>query len=1270
MPLSRFSVRNEYGLGQPELYREADKEDPKAVLDGVAVAGLVGILRQLGDLAEFAAEVFHGLQEQVMTTASRSHKLRVRVQHIEASLPPLEKAVLSQTSHIHFAYTAGSEWHPRIQLEQNHFVYNDLPRFIMDSYEECRDPPRFYMLDKFDAGGPGSCLKRYSDPTFFKRVSGSSIEATTEKNPRDKKARKSKKKRSSQRNGEISRVASLSNHSGRMNFTCPDVSGRTSSQTASTVDMTLKSDLGYHSNSFGSRTGSGYIECVFNLDSSSQPGEQESKVSTSRSMQHIDALDSGFCDEPTQMVYDDIPQSSSEQQIARSSYCVTWDEKEEIVEPEDQQCDRDEAPEVPSENFDIDAQDTGVFNYRNVDQMDILVADEDTPKSISDGNQLDEVESETDNYMDALNTIESESENDLDCQTKREVEQYSCTVGNGRDEDEIHELMAHSSDHYPFNIDSHTESNISSSNGMPSSLPNSDPSKSIVHEQTAQILEKSYDLDPHSSSNGMPFSLPNSVPSYSIIHEQAPQIPEESSDLDTHSSSNGMPFSLLNSVPTKNEQAPQIPEESSDLDTHSSSNGMPFSLLNSVPSKNEQAPQIPEESSDLDTHSSSDGMPFSLLNSVPSKSIFHEQTTQNPEKSSDLDPHSSSNGMPSSVPNSASTSISHEQLPQIPEKSSYLDDSLGIDYLASADILDGPKVESVISDGPKIEPVSSDPSFSGARISELQDQSGDNKIISSSCESQQSHAEFSGGHPVTFWTNGGLLGLEPSKPPDFAMSNATSQNVARTNYETGGPPNHNLKGDGHIEKLDTPVGCVDSDAKFENSSGSHNINRFNSSNVTALSESGAELVPVVEAKSTEANQGNDPNSSLVFGLGHRLLVNGFRGKLSLAHDDKSKPVSFLETGVSNRGSGCHHDAHQTISEITFVEQFGYGSPLNSLTSSPPLEHMKISFNPLDGSDTSKLKLKFPDGSHSHESVRDMFASFQLVPEPSIPLHDYGSESDDDTFCRSSPYMSDDCLSHHSDSNSEQWESGESTGGSKDQEMYDALCRMSSMESVSSSMQTEGMMKNGMHIDRGLQSVYTDSGAEPCLSGLDLPSFDTMNPLLQRESKTNPVNLLIQNPRDPNPLPPPLPPVQWRVSKPHSDVTEDIEYAVSEDPKHALDLKLLGSTISQQPELAPAWQQSTNREVIASKQESKQDQQKLNGHKEANRDANGKAMDEKDDFLHQIRSKSFNLRPTATARPNFTSGPPAKVTAILEKANAIRQAVGSDDGDDDDNWSDT
>ncbi|KAK9185247.1 hypothetical protein WN943_025602 [Citrus x changshan-huyou] len=68
--------------------------------------------------------------------------------------------------------------------------------------------------------------------------------------------------------------------------------------------------------------------------------------------------------------------------------------------------------EMLSASFDTDTQNRGTAYLRsergtvileNVDQMDIFPADEDIQKSISNGDQLDEVESETDNYMDALN---------------------------------------------------------------------------------------------------------------------------------------------------------------------------------------------------------------------------------------------------------------------------------------------------------------------------------------------------------------------------------------------------------------------------------------------------------------------------------------------------------------------------------------------------------------------------------------------------------------------------------------------------------------------------------------------------------------------------------------------------------------------------------------------------------------------------------------------------------------------------------------------------
>ena len=64
MPLTRYQIRRAYSLADPELYRAADKDDPEALLEGVAMADLVGVLRQLGDLAEsvsvsFSLGLFH-----------------------------------------------------------------------------------------------------------------------------------------------------------------------------------------------------------------------------------------------------------------------------------------------------------------------------------------------------------------------------------------------------------------------------------------------------------------------------------------------------------------------------------------------------------------------------------------------------------------------------------------------------------------------------------------------------------------------------------------------------------------------------------------------------------------------------------------------------------------------------------------------------------------------------------------------------------------------------------------------------------------------------------------------------------------------------------------------------------------------------------------------------------------------------------------------------------------------------------------------------------
>ncbi|XP_019097936.1 PREDICTED: protein SCAR4-like isoform X2 [Camelina sativa] len=191
MTLTRYQIRNEYGLADKDLYQSsAHKDDPEAFLEAASMAGLVGVLRQLGDLAEFAAEVFHCLHEEMMTTAARGHGLAFRLQHLESQFPSFEIPILSQTDHSTFYYNPGLQWHSSLLPKQDLISPRNLPHCIIDSYEESRAPPQLFLLDKFDVAGSGSCLKRYSDPSLLKRPTPSA----TSKLIKDDRPRKSKKK--------------------------------------------------------------------------------------------------------------------------------------------------------------------------------------------------------------------------------------------------------------------------------------------------------------------------------------------------------------------------------------------------------------------------------------------------------------------------------------------------------------------------------------------------------------------------------------------------------------------------------------------------------------------------------------------------------------------------------------------------------------------------------------------------------------------------------------------------------------------------------------------------------------------------------------------------------------------------------------------------------------------------------------------------------------------------------------------------------------------
>ncbi|URE44134.1 SCAR-like protein [Musa troglodytarum] len=417
MPLVRLELRNEYGLGDPELYRGGfRKEEPKAILDGVAVSGLVGILRQLGDLAEFAADVFHDLHEQIMATAVRGRQMMTRVQNIESTVPSIEKAFGKQTSYLHFAYVAGSDWHARIRDEQSSLLSTELPRFMMDSYEECRDPPRLFLLDKFDHAGTGACLKRYSDPPYFKRVWTASQMEISENFQKEKKVHKTKRKGSRPRHGEVKHAVYISHDDSR-------------------------------STSFASKTRENYAEQTSYVNPHGVPDDLDYSEVPNRKLHSKDSHLSVpvLHDKPSADGLDSVAQHDSpqEQSVPRSS-SVTWDEKTEIVKStsplsyNDILVDRVEDLEnvinvQDSETLQVNFKTENIEHAKieALNQEDILCHIGKTSVPLSGVSHFDEVSSETDNYVDAPNTMDSESETEAGCHTKSEMQTLSNVSSQG-----------------------------------------------------------------------------------------------------------------------------------------------------------------------------------------------------------------------------------------------------------------------------------------------------------------------------------------------------------------------------------------------------------------------------------------------------------------------------------------------------------------------------------------------------------------------------------------------------------------------------------------------------------------------------------------------------------------------------------------------------------------------------------------------------------------------------------------------------------------------
>ncbi|XP_023000933.1 protein SCAR3-like isoform X4 [Cucurbita maxima] len=991
----------------------------------------------------------------------------------------------------------------------------------------------------------------------------------------------------------------------------------------------MKSDAGDSSNSYDSGTVSGYAGNVLKLGSSLQTKEQEFRESSSPSlMQYSDAADSVLPDEQSRIM-DDKFQYAPEDQIDSSfSSHVTWDEKAEILKPKNQQDVREMTEIVQSRGLEDVREMVETVQLRT--QLDVReMAEIVQPRTQKDVRDMEEiVEPRTQQDVREMAKIEqprtqqdvSETSEIVQPRTQQDVREMA-KIEQPRTQQDVSETSEI--------VQPETQKDVREIEeiAQPSSQQDMREMVEIVQPRTQQGgTEKAEMVEPGSQQGGR--EKVEMVESRNQQHDkfkdQEYKVPVPQSSLDPCETEG---LYLINDEQMSTLANVGHPLESiydrSVFDEIGSETDNYMDALNTIESESE---------TDIDCQTKREVEPCASNIKCEVVDPMHDllESSLGPDIPI-LDQ--------SSEPLVSSDGFYHDQRLEDTMKVSSPDCPLVTDLHGK----ESSTLESDITD-----------SFHPDSNSSLEDHSGIkllNRIHETEKVSSSSHLSDK------FWTNGGLLGLQPSKPPSWAVPNAACENSSKG--EKRGPSDHahvingnaqEIKMDNfpkvaiNIEKDSTSnKSSLHGDDRSSNGSSYAHMDNVVKRNVIAAAGIAFPAVPNVNGMHTQTIMEKDENSNQNSGLGHQLLVNGFHRKLTLIHDERFEAKSMNTDGAGKR-NGYQDTVFETMYERTSTEQLASDSSSDSCPS-PPLDHMKISFHPVCGFETSKLKLRFPDGSDGRGSNKDIFPSFQLAPEESIFVHEIGSESDDDTFCRSSPCMSDDCLSNHSKSNSELWESDD-TPETTGKNLYD-VHHMSQTESLSTSFELQGITKSGSTIADEGGNLNVKKGMDESLSGpsLDLPCFDIVNPVRSGRIKS-------QCSYSPTPAPPPLPPAQWCVSKTSLDVSD----GQKDTSAHS---KQVEPVCSQQAPNANKSNGKKPKQVI------------VDGQKELNHIGNDKVMDSREDFLQQIRAKSFNLRRTVTEKPCTQTGPAThiKVTAILEKANSIRQAVGSDNGEDDDSWSD-
>lgn len=143
----------------------ANKE---TALNMIALNQMVGLLEQMGQISNFATDIYTTLFSESQTTQERITDLSSRLTGVEAYIPTIREA-FTNADPTYFFTTNPTETSYRTQprLVDQLFAPEKRPVAITNIRTTTNPPPNLEMMDAIVGY---SCLVKYSDPMLFYKV--------------------------------------------------------------------------------------------------------------------------------------------------------------------------------------------------------------------------------------------------------------------------------------------------------------------------------------------------------------------------------------------------------------------------------------------------------------------------------------------------------------------------------------------------------------------------------------------------------------------------------------------------------------------------------------------------------------------------------------------------------------------------------------------------------------------------------------------------------------------------------------------------------------------------------------------------------------------------------------------------------------------------------------------------------------------------------------------------------------------------------------------